>query len=131
MKRPGASLPSAGGQGPGGRVMDDLLGRLHLPHPAWLVAGVLGLLLIAAVFGDNGILHLRRLRADIGNLHREVQALEAENERLSRAITDLRTDPAVIERIAREELGLVRPGDRVLRFPRSARPDPTEPPRAP
>ena len=68
---------------------------------------------------------------------REVRTLEAENERLSRAISALQDDPAVIERIAREELGLVRPGERVLRFPRSARPGepapalPAPPPRSP
>ena len=90
--------------------------------PSWVVAGVLVVLLGAAVFGDNGILHLRRLRSEVEALHRDVQALEAENERLSRAITELHTDPTVMERIAREELGLVRPGERVLRFPRSPAP---------
>ena len=95
---------------------------LPRPHPVWFVAGVLALLLGAAVFGDNGVLHLRRLRAEIESLHRDVQALEAENERLTRAITELRSDPSALERIAREELGLVRPGERVLRFPRSSRP---------
>lgn len=112
-----------------------MLGRIRRPHPAWIVAGVLALLLVAAMFGDNGILHLRRLRAEIEALHGDVQALEAENERLSRAIAELRDDPSVIERIAREELGMVRPGDRVLRFPRSSRPAasgvPAAPPRSP
>jgi cell division protein FtsB len=98
--------------------------RWSRPHPGWLVAGVLALLLVAAVFGDSGILHLWRLRGEMEALHRDVQSLEAENERLSRAITELRHDPSAIERIAREELGLVRPGERVLRFPRSPRPDP-------
>ncbi|MGH7265741.1 MAG: FtsB family cell division protein [Candidatus Rokuibacteriota bacterium] len=91
------------------------------PHPGWIVAGLLTMLLVVAVFGENGILHLRRLRAEIEALHRDVQALDAENERLSRAIGEVRTDPAAIERIAREELGLVRPGERVLRFPRTPR----------
>ncbi len=88
-------------------------------RPSLIVLGVLALLVGAAVFGDTGILHLRRLRAEVDALHRDVQGLEAENERLSRALAELRTDPAAVERIAREELGLVRPGERVLRFPRS------------
>jgi cell division protein FtsB len=86
-------------------------------HLGWVVAGLFLLLAGAAIFGDTGLLHLQRLRAEVAGLHRDVQALEAENERLSRAIADLRTDPAAVERIAREELGLVRPGERVLRFP--------------
>jgi len=91
-------------------------------HPSWLVAGVLAALLGAALFGENGILHLRQLRSEVTSLHRDVQALEAENERLSRALAELRSDPAALERIAREELGLVRPGERVLRFPRPSPP---------
>ena len=98
-------------------------------HPSWLVAGLLAVLLGAAVFGENGILQLRRLRTEVASLHRDVQALEAENDRLSRALIELRSDPAALERIAREELGLVRPGERVLRFPRSSPPpDPASPP---
>ena len=96
---------------------------LMRPRPVWVVLVLLGLLLVAALLGDNGALRLWRLRAEVTTLHHDVQALEAENERLTRAITDLRDDPVVLERLAREELGLVRPGERVLRFPRSARPD--------
>ncbi len=91
-------------------------------EPGWIVAGILALVVGAGLFGDNGALQLWRLRSEVQSLRREVQALEAENERLAKAITDLRDNPAVIERIAREELGLVRPGERVLRFPRSDRP---------
>jgi len=94
----------------------------RLTRPGWIVVGALLVLALMAVFGDNGVLALRRLRGEVDTLVREVRALEAENERLSRAISELQEDPAVIERIAREELGLVRPGERVLRFPRSPRP---------
>jgi cell division protein FtsB len=92
-------------------------------RPGWIVAVVLVALVVAALLGDNGVLQLWRLQAEVESLHREVQALEAENERLARAIAELRHDPAVIERLAREELGLVRPGERVLRFPRTPGPD--------
>jgi cell division protein FtsB len=108
-----------------------------VPGAGWLVAAVLGVLLVAALFGDNGVLHLRRLRTELQDLHREVQGLEAENARLGRAIADLRDNPEVIERIAREQLGLVRPGERVLRFPRTSGPEASpgtplpNPPRSP
>jgi cell division protein FtsB len=95
---------------------------LRLARPGWVVLAVLLLLAVTALLGDNGVLALWRLRAEVDTLHREVRALEAANERLSRAIADLQENPAVIERIAREELGLVRPGERVLRFPHSAPP---------
>jgi cell division protein FtsB len=88
--------------------------RLGWSRRRWLVTGVFVLVLLVAALGDHGVLQLWRLR--------EVQVLEAENERLSRTITELHDDPQAIERIAREELGLVRPGERVLRFPRTPRP---------
>jgi cell division protein FtsB len=95
----------------------------RLARPGWIVVGVLLVLAVMAIFGDNGVLALRRLRGEVDSLVREVKTLEAQNERLSRAISELQEDPGVIERIAREELGLVRPGERVLRFPRSGRPE--------
>jgi cell division protein FtsB len=105
------------------------LPRLDWSRRRWLVAGVFALVLLVAALGDHGVLQLWRLRDEIETLQREVQLLEAENERLSRTITELHDDPAAIERIAREELGLVRPGERVLRFPRTPRPaGPATPP---
>ncbi len=102
--------------------------RLASVRPGWIVAGTLATLFVVALFGDKGVIRLWRLRTEVQTLHREVQALEAENERLSRAIAELHDNPAVIERIAREELGLVRPGERVLRFPRTPRPNPPSSP---
>lgn len=91
--------------------------RLRRPRAGWIVAGLLALLAVAALLGENGLIRLWQLRQEVTTLHRQVQELEAENERLSRSIDRLRQDPAVIEKIARERLGLVKPGERVLRFP--------------
>ena len=44
----------------------------------------------------------------------ELEALRAENARLSAEIADLRTNPRAIERLAREELGLARPDETVF-----------------
>ena len=96
----------------------------RLTRPGWIVVGALLILAVMAVFGDNGVLALRRLRGEVDTLVRELRTLEAENERLSRTISELQEDPAVIERIAREELGLVRPGE-------SAPALPSSPPRSP
>jgi hypothetical protein len=61
----------------------------RLTRPGWIVVGALLVLTVMAVFGDNGVLALRRLRGEVDTLVREVRTLEAENERLSRAITEL------------------------------------------
>ena len=44
----------------------------------------------------------------------EIEDLQAENARLGNEIAALRSDPRAIERLAREELGLARPGETVF-----------------
>ena len=68
-------------------------------------------LVVGSMFGDRGILHLitQRQRADA--LRLEIEALRDENLRLYAEIHELRTDPRAVERLAREELGLARPGE--------------------
>lgn len=56
---------------------------------------------------------LSRERAD---LIRRTEELTRRSEELSRKITELQRDPALLERIAREEYGMRRPGETVYRF---------------
>ncbi len=51
----------------------------------------------------------------------EVRRLRLETERLMEEIQALKTDPEVIERIAREELHMVRPDEMVLSFPEASK----------
>ena len=71
-------------------------------------------LIVGSMFGDRGMLHLitERQRADA--LRQEIASLHEENLRLYAEIRELRTDPSAVERIAREELGLARPGETVF-----------------
>jgi len=71
-------------------------------------------LLVGSLFGDRGILHLMTQRERAVVLAREIESLREENARLAGDIAALRSDPAAIERIAREELGLARPGETVF-----------------
>ena len=75
----------------------------------------MGLLLLGlavqAVFGPTGHLEMNRLEEEIQSLTREKEALEAGNLQVMGEIESLKTDPAAIEKIAREELGLVREGE--------------------
>jgi len=49
-------------------------------------------------------------RGRLSDLRRQALGLEAENARLAHRVQELR-DPAVLERLARQCLGLVRPGE--------------------
>lgn len=70
--------------------------------------------LLNALFGDRGLLELLRARQEIESLEREIAALREENQALLEEIRDLKTSPLAVERLARENLGLVKPGEIVL-----------------
>jgi cell division protein FtsB len=86
-----------------------------------IAVGVIGLMtvgmLLLAVFDPHGALAVRQQRAKLEQVTAEVDALTEKNAELRKEIDNLRSDEATIERIAREELGLVKPGEVVLRAP--------------
>ena len=59
------------------------------------------------------------MKREVDGLEREIAALRAETDRVSASVARLRSDPDAIEQIAREELGLIKPGERVLKLPPS------------
>jgi cell division protein FtsB len=71
-------------------------------------------LVVGSLFGDRGILQLLRQRQRTEELAREIERLRDENRVLAEHIVSLRRDPAAIERLAREQLGLARPGETVF-----------------
>jgi cell division protein FtsB len=75
-------------------------------------------LLVGALFGDRGYLRLLEKKDRAQVLAQEVMRLEEENARLASDIQSLKTDPRAIEKIAREELGLAHPGEKVFLVPR-------------
>jgi cell division protein FtsB len=66
------------------------------------------------VYARSGLARTLVLRRDLQALRARNAQLAAENERLSREAEALRNDPAAIERVARAELGWVRPGEIVV-----------------
>ena len=69
------------------------------------------------VLADNrGLVHLLQMKAEKHKLTKEIQELAEENQNLKQEINLLKTDPKIIERMAREELGLVKKGEVVYRF---------------
>ena len=70
-----------------------------------------------AVFGVKESVRAWQMRRDMHAVEREVQTLRAKQEQLTRTVDRLRNDPLYIEKLAREEMGMVREGETVLKFP--------------
>ncbi len=80
----------------------------------------IGLALVAAVIvldalaGDRGLLAMLRVRRQYNALAESLAKERAENARLGEQARRLREDPAAIEEVARRELGLIKPGEKVF-----------------
>jgi cell division protein FtsL len=83
--------------------------------------GLLGLLVLVMivhdVFGTHGFLAMRRTQDEIRRVKANLDALTKENAALAQEVKDLNTDPRLIEKIARDDLGLARPGEIIIRIP--------------
>jgi cell division protein FtsB len=97
--------------------------RFHLRLPTGWLLYLLGALILAValvtVIGERGALHLWRLRGEKSQLDEQNYRLQKENEALRQRIARIRHDDQHLEKLAREELNLVRPGDVVYRFPKT------------
>lgn len=89
-----------------GRVLAS--GALALATVAFL--GLLG-------YGGSGLVRVWQMKREVEVLERELRQLRGETEELARSVERLHHDPAQIEKIAREELGLLKEGEKVLKFP--------------
>ena len=74
------------------------------------------LLMIMAVFHENGILNAYRFEQEQVKMKEENDALQRENIFLQKNIRALKSDPYAIEKIAREKLNLAIMGDQVYRI---------------
>lgn len=81
-----------------------------------------GLLLLAAIsvpaliWSPKGLARLEALERQRTGLQLEVQHLEREIERLRIQAESIKTSPTSVERVARDELGLVRQTELVMQF---------------
>jgi cell division protein FtsB len=79
----------------------------------WWIFGAVVAAAAAAAFDPNGLRRHLALSSEVRRMQRENARLAADNAALSREVHALRSDPAALERAAREELRFVRPGERV------------------
>ena len=84
--------------------------------------GAAALLIVTAalgVYGARAVVKVSEMRREMATMERDLVTLRARTEELSKTVDRLRHDPAYIEKLAREDLGYVREGETVLKFPNS------------
>ena len=70
------------------------------------------------IFGAHGFLAMRRTKLDIQRVQGEISRLNKENSELALEVKALKSDPRKIESIARDELGLAKPGEVIIKIPK-------------
>lgn len=106
------------------KVTQGLLSRIAI--------GVFGLLTVAmillAVFDERGALALGKRSQELNDLNEDINTAIEQNEKKRKEIEELRSDRDAIERRAREELKLVKPGEIVIQTPEPVAPAPSKQP---
>jgi cell division protein FtsB len=88
-----------------------------------VIPGLFGIAVYFAVLGgEYSVLEVRAAKADMAEETEHLEALRAVNDSLRAWAEMVESDPATIERLARERLGMIREGEVLYRFA-----DPTEP----
>jgi cell division protein FtsB len=84
-----------------------------------LPLGILGLALIGApllIFEPEGLPRMRSLEKELAQVKTENAEMRRDVTELRAEVRDLRDQPAAVERIARDQLGLVRKSEVVFQF---------------
>ena len=87
---------------------------------AWMLP--FGLLSFVVVFvplrilDAQGLPRYRALKAELHRVQDENSRMQRELKQMQHQVVALRTDPESLERIARDELGMLRPGEILFQF---------------
>jgi cell division protein FtsB len=79
------------------------------------IAGGIGLLVLAAWGGEYSSADWITIRRQLAEERAKVAALRIEIDSLAKLAHELETDPAVQERVAREQFGMIRDGEVLYR----------------
>jgi len=73
-------------------------------------------LTVSFIFGEMGVVKYYRMRAQYNVLTEDIARLKIDNAKLRKNVYSLKNDPAYVERMARDKLGLARPGEIVYYY---------------
>jgi len=80
----------------------------------YLVVLVCAVVLVDALAGDKGLLAMLKARREYRALEQALAQAKDENVRLRDEARRLRDDPTAVEDLARRDLGLIRPGEKLF-----------------
>ena len=86
-----------------------------------LLLGLLALVHGALWFGSNGTPRVRELSAQVADQQTRNAAARVRNDQLAAELKDLKDGLEVIEETARHELGMVKPEEILVQYPRATR----------
>lgn len=87
------------------------------PIPSLLMAVVVSLLILLAIASLGSYRDLAAARDRQRSLQRRIEETRVRNGELADRIWRLQTDPAALERVAREQYRMIKPGDVVIVYP--------------
>lgn len=92
--------------------------KIRITRRTYLIpAGCLAFILFFTVFGERGLLRIYEMRQEKKRIDGKVTELRTENDKLRLEIAALHNDRYHLERIARKDLGLVKPNEVIYQFP--------------
>ncbi|MGB0035216.1 MAG: septum formation initiator family protein [Candidatus Acidiferrales bacterium] len=97
----------------------------------WFLLTALAVLVLQDVFGTHGVLAMRRSQQEAAEIRKQIDKLDAENRKLQDRVKALKTDPVVIEHIAREEMGLAKPHEIIFKLSPKTTDTPADNPKTP
>lgn len=102
---------------PGKASVQEKFAALLKRHGREMLGLLVAVMIVHDVFGTHGFLAMRRTQSEIKKVLSNLDKLSKENEALEQEVKDLKSDPRLIEKIARDDLGLARPGEVIIRIP--------------
>jgi cell division protein FtsL len=102
---------------------EDLLRSVWNQYGRAILAVLVVALLMHDIFGKHGFLAMRRTKHEMEQVQTNLDRLNQENQKLADQIKELKSDPQKIEAIARDELGLAKPGEIIIKIPPGQQPE--------
>ena len=96
------------------RGLGGLIPQLRGRAVQYLIVFLGSVLVVDALVGDKGVLQMLKKRQELRLLDQDVAAARARNAQMRAEINRLKSDPAALEEIARKDLGLIKPGEKLF-----------------